>query len=1477
MTASGSEREPLGELADEFLDRCRRGERPSLTSFVRRHPELAEEIRELFPALEMMEDARPATRPAAPPPPLAVGLPFPRLGDYRLVREAGRGGMGVVYEAVQESLGRRVALKVLPLGATAHPTQVERFRREAKAAARLHHTNIVPVFGVGEEGGAHFYVMQYIEGRPLDEVLDEVRRLRDEAAPRAGAAPAPEPSPPDAEASSADVARSFWNGRFRTADRRRRPEASDPDQTTGPRNAAVLPRTTPDLSATAPPGASDLLTDVHRSYAEGVARIGVQAADALEYAAGQGVLHRDVRPSNLLLDMGGAVWLTDFGLAKASGTPDLTGTGDLLGTFRYLAPERFRGRADARSDVYALGLTLFELIALRPAFDEPDQAGLMRRITSDGVPRLDGPSAHVPRDLATIVHKATAKEAADRYQTAGALADDLRRFLDDRSITARRVGWPEQAWRWGRRKPALAASLAGTFAAVVAGAVASLLFAFGEKAARERADRRERDARDSATETRRQVEKLYVADGLKAEEDGDLFGAFLWFVKPLQGEHGAVVDEAMHRLRLGCYLRYAPRPTLLQVLAHDGDVTGAAFSPDGRLVVTASDDQTARVWDAATGKEVCPPLRHKGYVNRAAFSPDGRLVVTAGQDKSADLWDAATGENVASLPHLGAVEDAAFSQDGRAVITAGVDDTARVWEAATGRPLSPPLRHRGRVWRAAFSPDGRLVATASADGSARVWEAATGQPVTPPLRHGPGQVLSAAFSPDGRRLLSSGRDGTARLWDLSPDRRPAADLALLAQLLNGHRLDRYGASVPLSPAEQRDALAELRAESPAEFTVTPEQALAWRRREVEACVGERNADAALFHFLQGGLDEGHWPAGAPVRTREGADNPAAHDGRNVGPEPESRRRRLAVRDPDLAPVEPRQNEAVEALVVDAAVVAQHADRLLFPDEQALDAVGTEMHPRRVAPQDDVAGELVDLAAEGQLLPAPRLQGRAVGFRLDGLREDELLVEERLQHGDAGPCVGGVRGRVGRVRRAALGEGHGEQARAVARLQPGDGVARQDVFVEVVFPPPAQVGLDPPGERLRPQRAVDQPLVVVGPLLRDQRRLRQHREGVLAPEGDVAELGLGAAVRVGRGQRVFAEVEQDQRGVQVSLEAEVVVDELGQVPPGAEVARLGVEAEFVLRLEATLAGDPLLVVGQESLARGRQAVALFDGPDPVRHVEPEELAEVGAGQATGGFAAEKGFRREPRAGGRDQRLRERREVGDRRLDESVRPVLAEGDVGRQRLPIDLRHLAGHPGAGEGGRRRQVGGVAIDAGQVEGVSGLGVVQLDRRGRVAGDALERLGVAAGEDRQPVLVSPRFDLSDVVVRERLGEAGPPVLVAVLVAVGAPGRRRDEARPGGLMPQLVRGFAPRPRLGRVGRPGGGRRRHETGGPGRRAAEEVSSRRHADLLRGSGPHASGSPYCSFRLFGLSQDRFLPGSFGKNAGGASPARPGGRIL
>jgi serine/threonine protein kinase/Flp pilus assembly protein TadD len=493
MTGSGSDSDPLGRLAEEFLARHRRGERPALTEYVARHPNLAEQVRDLFPALLLLEDVRPGPHTAGGASPSAAAPR--RLGEYRIVREVGRGGMGVVYEAEQESLGRRVALKILPPGAQANPTLAERFQREARAAARLHHTNIVPVFAVGEEGGTSYYVMQYIEGCPLNEVLAELRHARaQETAPPGGPAGAGA-----AHRIATDVARSLCGGRS-SGPAGQAP--AGPDE--GPTHSAHPAGPPPGPAAQLPQGpalpaaevrpcegaaSSSSLAGPHRSYAKNVAHVGAQVADALEYAAGQGVLHRDVKPSNLLLDVWGAVWLTDFGLAKTSGSGDLTGTGDLLGTLRYMAPERFRGHADARSDVYSLGVTLYEMLALRPAFDADGQGELIQQITLVGVPRLGGLAPGLPRDLVTIVHKAVAIDPADRYQTAGALAEDLRRFLEDRPILARRVGLLEQGWRWCRRNPAGAGLAAAVLALVL------LATGGGLWLERQRAERRAEAAR----------------------------------------------------------------------------------------------------------------------------------------------------------------------------------------------------------------------------------------------------------------------------------------------------------------------------------------------------------------------------------------------------------------------------------------------------------------------------------------------------------------------------------------------------------------------------------------------------------------------------------------------------------------------------------------------------------------------------------------------------------------------------------------------------------------------------------------------------------------------------------------------------------------------------------------------------------------------------------------------------------------------
>jgi eukaryotic-like serine/threonine-protein kinase len=452
MNPAISERDPFDALAEEFLARWRGGSKPSVEEYVQRYPDLADQIRELFPALVLMEKHRPDRTAAAEPGPGPI-MPE-ELGEYALVREVGRGGMGVVYEAVQVSLQRHVALKVLPPHRLRGPEHLERFRREARIAAGLHHTNIVPVFGVGEHEGIHYYAMQFIRGRGLDQVLREVIALRKERGDGAGL-------PTTHLDQAAAIATSLVEGRF-----------ADP--------SALAPGSAPEAEAVRPDGSgrpcgagagaglvrsssSDggLTTPSRWQYARSVAEVGLQVAEALDHAHRQGVLHRDIKPSNLLLDLTGRVWVTDFGLAKAEDSDDLTEPDQLVGTMRYLAPERLSGKADAGSDIYSLGATLYEMLALRPAFDGIQRAQLMDRVLHAEPEPLRKIDQRIPRDLETIVVKAMAKEPGRRYCSADRLAADLRLFLADQPIQARRPSLAEVTWRWCRRNPAVAGLSAG--------------------------------------------------------------------------------------------------------------------------------------------------------------------------------------------------------------------------------------------------------------------------------------------------------------------------------------------------------------------------------------------------------------------------------------------------------------------------------------------------------------------------------------------------------------------------------------------------------------------------------------------------------------------------------------------------------------------------------------------------------------------------------------------------------------------------------------------------------------------------------------------------------------------------------------------------------------------------------------------------------------------------------------------------------
>jgi serine/threonine protein kinase len=471
----GSGRDPVEQLLESFLVRWRRGERPSLEEYAARCPERVDEIRELFPALVEMEQLKPAVEAAtgpverpSPRPEPAAGLASThpeRLGDYRILRAIGEGGMGVVYEARRELLQSRVALKVMRSRFRSDDTFLRRFRTEARSAAQLHHTNIVPVFDFGEHDGICYYAMQYIAGVGLDAVLEDVRRLRAAAdgASRVGTAGQGDDQPTQpVEGPVSAVTHGLLTGRFEITPATSggsdpSPAASlglEPAEPTTSGDAPARPTAVPEGGS----GSNSFAGQPESIYFREIARLGAQVADALDYAHRQGIVHRDIKPSNLLLDPQGNTWITDFGPAKFVEGDDLSGSQDLVGTLRFMAPERFRGVTDRRSDIYALGATLYELLTLRPAFAERDQVQFIDQIAHQPPAPLRQHDRRIPRDLETIVLKVLSKDPKDRCDKAGELRDELRRFPEGRPTRWRRVGPVEQFRRWCKRNPWLAAA-----------------------------------------------------------------------------------------------------------------------------------------------------------------------------------------------------------------------------------------------------------------------------------------------------------------------------------------------------------------------------------------------------------------------------------------------------------------------------------------------------------------------------------------------------------------------------------------------------------------------------------------------------------------------------------------------------------------------------------------------------------------------------------------------------------------------------------------------------------------------------------------------------------------------------------------------------------------------------------------------------------------------------------------------------------
>jgi WD40 repeat protein/serine/threonine protein kinase len=712
-------------VLEDYLAELERGGRPDPEALLARHPDLADLLKEYLDRLDVLHQAAGQIRvpgsSAAPGPALAASDELGRLGDFQLVREVGRGGMGIVYEAFQLSLERRVALKVLPLAATMDPRQLQRFRNEARAAATLDHPHIVKVYAVGEERAVHFYAMQFIDGQSLADFLRQ--RLPAESSPGA-------------------------------------------DNATGPYEAG--PATTALQKATRNSAPRD------KAYFRNVARLGIQAAEALEHAHGLGIVHRDIKPGNLLLDGQGELWVADFGLARTAADSGLTITGDLVGTVRYMSPEQALARhslVDHRTDIYSLGATLYELLTGQPAVGGEDRQEILLHIANKE-PRL--PRAldrNIPAELETIVLKALAKEPGERYATARELAEDLTAFLQDRPIKARRPTPGQRAAKWARRHRgvataavaglALAVLILGVSTAVILGMNADLRYQKGitDEALAQRTVAL--DAERWALYRQRLVN--IDRDGLDRE-----------FTRARQ-----LLEQCPPELRYWEW-RYLNRlcqndRTPLQGLINSG------VSPDGgRLaaaVRTDTDEVFLKVWNTASGKEIfCSNVsRLTGTrttsVPRIALGPDGRNVAAVLESRKALLrvWEVKTNNVVFNLdtPEVRSICGLAFSPDGKSLAAAGLDQVVKVWDLAAGTEVLTLRAHTARQLSVAFSPDGKSLASAGADGLVNVWWHRASGWETRTLRGHLTVATWVAFSPDGKRLASAGTDKTVRLWDLA--------------------------------------------------------------------------------------------------------------------------------------------------------------------------------------------------------------------------------------------------------------------------------------------------------------------------------------------------------------------------------------------------------------------------------------------------------------------------------------------------------------------------------------------------------------------------------------------------------------------------------------------------------------------------------------------------------------------------------------
>jgi WD40 repeat protein len=653
------------------------------------------------------------------------------IGRYKLLEKLGEGGFGAVWLAEQkEPVRRKIALKIIKLGMDRKQV-VARFEAERQALALMDHPNIAKVLDAGAtDNGRPYFVMELVRGIPITRFCDE--------------------------------------NKLATRER------------------------------------LDLF---------------VKVCHAIQHAHQKGIIHRDIKPSNILVTLHDGVpvpKVIDFGIAKAT-QQDLTDKTihtqfqQFIGTPAYVSPEQAELSGldiDTRSDIYSLGVLLYELLVGQTPFDGKELllSGLdeMRRTIREKEPLrpstrllgmleqertttasrrgLDAPRLiHLLRgDLDWIVMRALEKDRTRRYETANGLAMDIQRHLNLEPVAARPPSAAYRLQKLVRRNKLAFAAGAAVAGALVLGLGLSTFLYFRESKARVRAEAAE-DTQKLLLKQAQASEQIARGAVVKEAQQRELAEARTYAAKmnltQLAWEQNngdrvrQLLEETANWPGRGFEWYYWQRlahQELKTFRGHKERIWSVAFSPNGQRIVTGSADQTAKVWDVATGKQQLTLKGHRGWIWSVAFSPDGLRIATAGGENTARVWDALTGTNVVIIKGYtsAAFYSVAFSPDGQRVVTGGADGTAKVWDSGTGRELLALKGHNGPVQSVAFSRDGRRIAAGSWDGTARVWDAATGEELLALEAHS-GGVLSVAFSPDGQRIATGGWDHTAKMWEVS--------------------------------------------------------------------------------------------------------------------------------------------------------------------------------------------------------------------------------------------------------------------------------------------------------------------------------------------------------------------------------------------------------------------------------------------------------------------------------------------------------------------------------------------------------------------------------------------------------------------------------------------------------------------------------------------------------------------------------------